>query len=370
MGQVTVEARVLGLGPVVFDPLTVLPTPTIASVTPSSADPGDVVEIRVNDLPPVLPVEVLFDGVAGNIIGRVDGSPALITAEVPPPIGVCSSTAVPVEVRVRVAATTTPPEVLTVSVLADPFQVGQVLVVQGTADVQCALLPAAAGSAKYLLVPMSAAFEVNQRFQVTLGGQSVAITSAGLLPNVEAESFQSRLRDYERRLARRGLSPAQPPIGAQLRAGPVVGDTRSFWVLNDVDATADGELTEDEFDRIQATLQYAGANALLYIDDDAPQPGLIQADIDALGVLYDLYLYPVGLDYFGEPTDVDDNGRVVVLLSPTVNSLTDRGADGVVVGFFFGLDLFPPNASGCPECEFSNGAELFYGLVPDPDGDF
>jgi hypothetical protein len=42
----------------------------------------------------------------------------------------------------------------------------------------------------------------------------------------------------------------------------------------------------------------------------------------------------------------------------------------VVVGFFFGLDLYPPNAAGCPECEFSNGSELFYGLVPDPGGDF
>jgi hypothetical protein len=58
----------------------------------------------------------------------------------------------------------------------------------------------------------------------------------------------------------------------------------------------------------------------------------------------------------------------VVLLSPVVNSLTPRDADGVIVGFFFGLDLFPPNAPGCPECDFSNGSEMFYGLVPDPSG--
>ncbi len=369
-GQVTAEAQVVGLEPARFAALIVLPAPTIVAVSPASADPGDVVDVTVDDLPQAAVAEVLFDGVAGNVVDRVDGSPAVLKAEVLAPVGVCSSTTVPVEVRVRVDGITTSPENLTVSVPADPFQVGQVLVIEGTTDVQCALLPAGSGNAKYLLIPMSAEFEVNQRFQVTLGGQSVAITAAGAQPSAGLVSFHSRLRAFERQLALRGLPPAQPPADAQLFAGPSVGDTRHFWVLNDVDATADGQLTEDEFDRIQATLKFAGANSLLYVDNASPQPGLTQADIDALGRLYDLYLYPVDLDYFGEPSDVDNNDKVVVTLTPTVNGLTDRGAGGVIVGFFFGLDLFAPNAPGCPECAFSNGSELFYGLVPDPGGDF
>ncbi len=59
-----------------------------------------------------------------------------------------------------------------------------------------------------------------------------------------------------------------------------------------------------------------------------------------------------------------------MLLSPTVNKLTPAGASGMIVGFFFVVDLFPPNAANCPECRFSNGAELVYGLVPDPSGQF
>ncbi len=369
-GQVTVAAEVNGLKAAVFDPITVLPAPTVVSVTPTSADPGDVVEVRVDDLPAGMAVAVLFDGVAGEVTERTDGSPAVLKTTVPAPVGVCGGTPVTVKVRVRVGGITTGSVNLVVSIPADPFQVGQVLVVEGTADVQCALLPADGGNAKYLLVSLSSAFEVNQQFEVTLGGQSIAITSSGPSPAAEAVSFDSRLRAFEQKLALRGLPVARPPAGAQLFAGPSVGDTRSFWVLNDVDATNDGELTEDEFDRIQATLKYVGANTLLYIDNASPEPGLTQADIDDLGALYDLHLYHVDVDFFGEPTDVDNNDKVVVLLTPTVNSLTDRGADGVVVGFFFGLDLFPPNASGCPECAFSNGAELFYGLVPDPDGDF
>lgn len=369
-GSVTVEARVSGLDPAVFDAITVLPAPTIVSVTPASADPGDDVEVRVNGLPAGMTVEVLFDGVAGQITDRTDGTPAVLTTAVPAPIGVCSADPVTVKVRVRAGGVTTGSVNLVVSVPADPFQVGQVLVVEGTTDVGCALLPADGGNAKYLLVSLSSAFEVNQRFQVTLGGQSVAIVDAGSAPADQAVSFHSRLRVFEQQLALRGLPPAQPPAEAQLFAGPSIGDVRSFWVLNDVDATTDGELTQDEFDRVQATLKYIGANTLLYVDNASPAAGLTQTDIDELGSLYDLYLYHVDVDFFGEPTDVDNNDKVVVLLTPTVNSLTDRGADGVVIGFFFGLDLFPPNASGCPECTFSNGAELFYGLVPDPNGEF
>ncbi len=369
-GQLYIEALVNGLEAAAFDPITILAAPTVASVTPASADPGDVVEVRVNSLPSDMTVEVLFDGVAGQLIERVDGNPTVLRTAVPAPVGVCSSEPVAVKVRVRVGGVTTSPVNLTVSVPADPFQVGQVLVIEGTTDVQCALLPSAGGNAKYLLVSLSSAFEVNARFEVTLGGQSVAIASHGPPAATEAVSFDGRLRAFEQQLARRGLPPARPPAEAQLFAGPAVGDTRSFWVLNDVEATSDDTLTADEFDRIDATLKYVGANTLLYVDDASPQPGLTQTDIDDLGSLYDLHLYHVDVDFFGEPSDVDNNDKVVVLLTPTVNSLTDRGADGVIVGFFFGLDLFPPNAAGCPECEFSNGSELFYGLVPDPDGEF
>ncbi len=369
-GQVTVQARVDGLSAVSFEALTILPAPTIVSVSPSSADPGDVVDVTVADLPPEIGAEVLFDGVAGNVVDRTEGSPAVLKTEVPAPIGVCSSTSVPVEVRVRADGVTTASANLTVSVPADPFQVGQVLVIEGTDDVQCALLPADAGNAKYLLVALSSEFEVNQRFRVTLGSSSVAVTAAGAAASMDQVGFHSRLRAFEQKLAMRGIPPAQPPAGAQLFAAQELGSIRSFWVLNDVDAPSDGELTEDEFDRIQATLEYKGANTLLYVDNASPEPGLTASDIEFLGALYDRRLYHVDVDFFGEPTDVDGNGRAVVLLTPTVNGLTEPGSSGVVVGFFFGLDLFPPNASGCPECAFSNGSELFYGLVPDPSGDF
>ncbi len=371
-GAVTVRATVAGLDPVNFSGLNALATPTIQSLSVAQADPGDTIEVRVNDLPASMTALVLFDGVEGVMASRVDGAPAVLRTVVPPPAGVCSATVDPVDVRVRVGGTTTAAASLNVTVPANPFQVGQVLVIEGTTDVQCALLPADGGAAKYLLVALSAQFEQTGSFQVTLGANNVAFREAGTTPPAMEASFDTRLRAFERRLASRVIAPAQPPAApvGQLFAGPEVGDKKQFWVLNDVDATTDTVLTDDEFDRITATLKFVGVNSLLYIDDAAPATGLTDADIEFLGELYDRRLLDVDLDFFGEPTDVDNNGQVIVLLSPTVNKLTPRGAAGVIVGFFFGLDLFPPNAANCPECRFSNGAELFYGLVPDPSGQF
>jgi hypothetical protein len=366
-GSVTVQARVSGLPAVNFPALTVLPAPSIASLSVSNADPGDTIEVRVNNLPTGLSTAVLFDGVAGEVVDQAPGSPAVLDVVVPAPVGVCSPDDVAVDVRLRAGGVTTAARVLNVSVPTDPFQVGQVLVIEGTTDVQCALLPADGGNAKYLLVALSARFEVSGSFQVTLGAGNVSLTAADAAPAPPAATFHDGLRAIEARLAAAGIPAAQPPrSGPALFAAPSIGDTRSFWVVSNLEGVNEGQIIEENFDRVNATLRFIGGNTLLYIDNQSPSPGLTEADIQALGELYDQRLYEVDVDYYGEPTDVDGNQKVMVLLSPVVNSLTPRDANGVVVGFFFGLDLFQPNL--CAECRFSNGSELFYGLVPDEGG--
>jgi hypothetical protein len=368
-GDVRVEASVIGLPSVTFGPMTVLNAPTLVSVSPTAADPGDTVQVSVNNLPAApATVQVLFDGVAGEITDQTPGSPSLIDVVVPVPVGVCSDSTQAVDVRLRVDGVTTAAVSLDVTVPADPFRVGQVLVIEGTSDVQCAQLPADGGSARYLVVALSAEFETDGLFQVTLGAGNVAVNAVDdPRPSANA-GFHNRLRAVEARLARRGLPAAEPAAGPQLLAGPSLGDTRSFWVVNDIDAINQGIFTDETFDRVTATLEFIGGHTLLYMDNNAPVPGLTASDIQAIGTAYDRSLYDADVDFFGEPTDVDGNDKVVVLLSPVVNGLTDRDAEGVVIGFFFGLDLFPPNAAGCPECRFSNGSEILYGLVPDENG--
>jgi hypothetical protein len=77
------------------------------------------------------------------------------------------------------------------------------------------------------------------------------------------------------------------------------------------------------------------------------------------------FVYPIDTSYFGEPADLDGNGRVWLLLTANVNRATPRGSSTFVAGFFNPTDLADPD--GCPA---SNRGEVLYVLGPDPAGMF
>ncbi len=118
---------------------------------------------------------------------------------------------------------------------------------------------------------------------------------------------------------------------------------------------------------VGATLAYVGTNVLLYIDTLAPANGFTPAQLTAFGITFDQTLYPIDTTAFGSPTDVDNNGHVIMLMSPTVNSQTSTAAcqaQGYVAGFFDPVDFDGPSDVN------SNHGEVFYSIVPDPTGKF
>ncbi|HEX2207812.1 MAG TPA: hypothetical protein VHG93_09015, partial [Longimicrobium sp.] len=110
--------------------------------------------------------------------------------------------------------------------------------------------------------------------------------------------------------------------------------------------------------------------AVVVADTANPAGGFTEADYQHVAATFDSLIYPVNVTAFGEPTDVDQNGRVTIFFSRVVNELTPRNVNYIVGGFFYGRDLFPRAADadfdeGCPG---SNYAEMFYLLAPDPTG--
>jgi hypothetical protein len=136
---------------------------------------------------------------------------------------------------------------------------------------------------------------------------------------------------------------------------PSVGERRTFNVLN----------ASGGFDQVTAEAQYVGTRAAIFVDDEAPDPpdGLTDADLAGLAARFDDAIHPAVIGAFGTPSDLDANERVIILFTPAVNRLTPRGSSGFVGGFFYGVDLLPASTG-------SNQAEIFYALVPDPDGIF
>ncbi|HEY2375288.1 MAG TPA: hypothetical protein VGH98_04880 [Gemmatimonadaceae bacterium] len=148
-------------------------------------------------------------------------------------------------------------------------------------------------------------------------------------------------------------SKAQASISAT--SVPALGSVRNFQVLSNATGTATST--------VSARLAYSGTDVLIYVDTLAPANGFTSAQLQAFGQLFDQTLYPIDIAAFGPPSDIDQNGHVIMLMTPVVNGLTSTAdcASGYVAGFFDEEDL-----GGGPNDPTSNNGEIFYSIVPDP----
>ena len=243
----------------------------------------------------------------------------------------------------------------------------------------------AGGGAHYYVMPQFAAqgddpqktaFTLKD-FSGTTAAASLASPrlSLGLVPGAElpAESPQrtldKTLRAIEGRLAPeiarevrevgyRGYLARGARLAVETGAGQTPAATRDFRVLGDLNGT--------NFKTATADLKYTGTNIAIYVDRTAPANGFTTAQLNAFGKLFDETLFPLDVNAFGAPSDIDANGKVVVLLTPLVNALTSKAdctTKGYVTGYFYGVDL-----SQSQPTTKSNRGEVFYSIVPDPGG--
>ncbi|HEX7091984.1 MAG TPA: IPT/TIG domain-containing protein [Longimicrobiales bacterium] len=364
-GLYRVEARLHGStsAPAVFEVRAVRP-PQILSITPDPAAAGSIVRITGLNLSPV-PSDhtVLFSGFRGTVVG---GTATELEVEVPACIPTRSVSVMielgPVRsdsVPLAVVAEGSDPLVL------DP---GDAVTLSSAAELACIRLPEGPASAWYLVIARNAADVPSQDLPFQLVGLTgpVSATSAGFAPAGVATSlgdmapsdpairWEARLRARERELP---LESAIPPRGELGVLGyalpPQIGDRRTFQVLN----------KDETFTRVTAEVKYVSEHAVLYQDLKAPSGGFSAADFEALGRLFDDPIYDAVIETFGAPSDVDGDGRIIILFTPVVNEMTPpNSGTGFIAGFFYGLDLTTQANS--------NRAEIFYSLVPDPEAQF
>lgn len=273
--------------------------------------------------------------------------------------------------------------------LSDPvnLQVGAVATLRAGEAASVAL--DGANGAEYLYVPFFASDDGTARLALEIEGANVLAptgppnpalapggTAFSLTPSAAAdpgEAFHSRLRLRERRElgpridAARAAAPAaglQRSTGVQAQQSPAVPSVGQTITLNVPDVIRPGtqSLCTDPLVR-SATVQAVSDRAIVVTDNANPASGITRAEFQAIAEQFDDLVYPVDVRNFGEPTDIDDNGRSILFYTRVVNELTAPGATSFVGGFFFAGDLFPPSA-----CPASNFAEIFYLLAPDATG--
>lgn len=358
-GTYVIEAAVQNAAspPARFEVRAVIP-PHIDAVTPTEIAAGDTVTIEgANFSTQLADNTVLFGGFRGTV---ASATATLIRAVVP----ACVPTnIVPVVVRLGGAASNTVAVAATgeVGVVLE-LERGQVRTFATAEELECVRLPGIAG-AEYLVVPhnaATAAFAPMRFFLAGMTGAEPVATPTELddwwSPKYDAATaFERWLRLRERQIddeavIRPGETPGFPL--AQVVQTPQVGQQQAFSVIT----------AQQNFTSITAEVKAVGTHAIIYQDLTAPSGGFSAADFNYFAALFDDPIHPTNVAIFGQPSDIDGNGRVVILFTPVVNEWTPRGSGGFVAGFFYSHDLTTSPGS--------NRAEIFYSLVPDPNALF
>ena len=146
----------------------------------------------------------------------------------------------------------------------------------------------------------------------------------------------------------RRLGRANRSALAYARRELQVGDTIPLY--------ADFNRTCSESGQVRAVVRRVG-NHVVWLDDlDNPAETFTDTELSALEAFHATYATRMHDDYFGPLSDLDEDGRVLALMTKEVNRAK-------VGGWVSGLDFYPRE-----QCATSNQAEITYLMVPDPDG--
>lgn len=245
-------------------------------------------------------------------------------------------------------------------------------------------IPSAATASEFVVIVGNSESKLDRvaSYQVRTSAQSGAPSILGaervaalLSPGDEGGhrqmAVEKRIRGYERsslRLARTGAT-GLPRLSVRhsVAAGapvPAVGDIidAKIPLVNSADLC-------ENFVRTRAVVRAVSRRAIIAVDTLGGAGAFTTTQLNEISAEFDNLTFPVDSAYFGNPTDVDANQRIILLFTPQVNLLTPPSGPNAsfVAGFFFGGDFFPPTQAGCTQ---SNEAEIFYLLAPDPDKRF
>ena len=186
---------------------------------------------------------------------------------------------------------------------------------------------------------------------------------------VQWESLNSAVATVTQAGVVRGVSLGTAQIVA--RSGGRA-DTATVTVVSELTRTFNvSSATACEEPAYRTARQVASSQrALIFEDVTNPSGGFTAEEYQEIATSFDNLIWPVVTHNFGEPSDNDRNGRVIILYTRAVNEMTPANSSSVFGGFYYGRDLFPKVANGrMGACAGSNEAEMFYLLAPDPNGE-
>ncbi len=148
---------------------------------------------------------------------------------------------------------------------------------------------------------------------------------------------------------------AAAPAFSQISSGTQVGDLVKLNT-NAINYCSSPTLTTGRVAAISNS-------AIVVADTSNPAGGFNDTEYANFAAAMDTLVEPVDTTAFGAPFDIDGTNKVIILFTKAVNKLTTDPSQGIVLGFYYSRDLLDTTT-----CTGSNHANMFYLVVPDPNG--
>ena len=266
--------------------------------------------------------------------------------------------------------------------------------VQTFAGVQYACVPGSTAGAEYTVVAFNSSTDQTNAFSTSVKGNGLGVApsaftaplGAPLLRSLSGSRPTAPLEMDERfHLALLARAKAEHPSFATARAARRMQVTRSITgtggtAINAAIIPATAKVGDLVTLNVSANscasptnrpvrVAAIGTKSIVLADTLNPVGGFTDTDYQRISARFDTLVYPLDVGAFGAPSDIDNNGRVALIFTRTVNELVDSTSGYFVGGFFNPRDLFPKVATvAADNCAGSNEGEMFYLLVPAPDG--
>ena len=373
-GTSTITATIDGKAGAVTVTVTVTGTkPTVNGVSPSPMVPGSAATLNGQDL--TATTQVFVNGVRAAVI---TGSGTSVQFTVP-----CVAPGAATIVARNGTANSDAFDATVNATSSAPMAVGDFRTLSGS---PCLQLPAA-GNQTYLIGVQSVSEDGTSLTPVTFGidaagavadvvaGASLFRTGparAAIEPTRTANADAARMRAHreaELDLRARDLASTAHLIAAgagrtaiatakttTAAAVPNVGDIVNMR-FPDVSGVANALCTQ--YVGVTGRVAHISNRAIFVADTANPTGGFTAADYTHFGSVFDDSIYEPQVTYFGAPTDLDDNQRIIVLLTKEVNKRPN------ILGMVVSADFFPRTT-----CASSDYGEIYYSRVPDPNGDY
>ncbi|MCX6121029.1 MAG: T9SS type A sorting domain-containing protein [Ignavibacteriales bacterium] len=138
-----------------------------------------------------------------------------------------------------------------------------------------------------------------------------------------------------------------------------VGATKSWY--------ADNLITQKNSDRylVPSTCRAVGTNCYIFVEDASWGSRVSQSSVDSVRIYFDSKtpanpakgIYQTDVDAFGNPPDVDNDPKIIILMMDIKDGYTSGGTNGYVEGYFYSFNEID---SESPGYSTSNFAEIFY----------